>query len=75
VYDLARDLPASWRVDGEVAGPEQSLVSVRLFQPVTGYRVVDRAINYGVLLLGLGALMFSTRSLTVVYTGPPGSEE
>jgi inner membrane protein len=65
VHELARDLPASWRVDGEVAGPDRSLASVRLFQPQASYRVVDRAIKYGVLFIALTFLTFVCFELTL----------
>jgi len=64
VHELARDLPASWRIIEE-AVPEQTLASVRLFQPVTGYRVVDRAIKYGVLFIALTYLTFVCFELTL----------
>jgi inner membrane protein len=41
------------------------LASVRLFQPVTVYRVVDRAIKYGVLFIALTFLTFVCLELTV----------
>jgi inner membrane protein len=65
VHELARDLPASWRVRDGMVAPEQMLASVRLFQPVTVYRVVDRAIKYGVLFIALTFLTFVCLELTV----------
>ncbi len=65
VHELARDLPASWRVSDQTVSTGQMLASVRLFQPVTGYRVVDRAIKYGVLFIALTFLSFVCFELTV----------
>ena len=65
VHELARDLPASWRVSDQTVTTEQMLASVRLFQPVTGYRVVDRAIKYGVLFIALTFLTFVCFELTL----------
>jgi inner membrane protein len=65
VHELARDLPANWQVDGEVTGPDRSLASVQLFQPLAGYRVVDRAIKYGVLFIVLTFLAFVCFELTL----------
>lgn len=65
IHELARDLPASWRISDQTVTPEQMLASVRLFQPVTGYRVVDRAIKYGVLFIALTFLTFLCFELTL----------
>ncbi len=64
VSKLARDLPDSWLARQQVVVPTDMLASVRLFQPVTGYKVVDRAIKYGVLFIALTFLTFVCFELT-----------
>ena len=44
--------------------PSHLLASVRLFQPVTGYQVVDRAIKYGILFIALTFITFVCFELT-----------
>jgi len=65
VHELARNLPDSFLVDA--AGPElgPSSASIRLFQPVTEYRIVDRAIKYGLLFVSLTFLSFVCFELTL----------
>ncbi|MGE0623705.1 MAG: cell envelope integrity protein CreD [Pseudomonadales bacterium] len=65
VHELARNLPDSFLVDA--AGPElgSSSASIRLFQPVTEYRIVDRAIKYGLLFVSLTFLGFVCFELTL----------
>ena len=58
-HELARSLPGHW-FQGEgaasrLAGTESV---VRLFQPLASYRVVDRAIKYGILFISLTYLTF-----------------
>ena len=45
MHELARDLPDSWRVDQKQVQLARSYARVSLFQPVTDYRVIDRAIR------------------------------
>lgn len=58
VHELARNLPATWRTDESPLELHEVVAYVNLFQPVTGYRVVDRAIKYGVLFISLTFLAF-----------------
>lgn len=58
VHELARDLPRSWRVDREDIKLDQSYAWISLFQPVTEYTIVDRAIKYGLLFIALTFLAF-----------------
>lgn len=56
VRELARGLLASW-----VAGSQPvdlGYAEASLFQPVTGYTLVERGIKYGVLFIGLTYLAF-----------------
>ncbi len=63
ISEFARDLPDSWLAVGDMAAPA-GIASVRLFQPVTGYSVVDRAIKYGVLFVALTFITFVCFELT-----------
>ncbi len=71
ISELARDLPDSWLAVGERPAPTAMLASVRLFQPVTGYKVVDRAIKYGVLFIALTFLTFVCFELTLGFQFHP----
>jgi inner membrane protein len=71
ISELARDLPDSWLAIGEIKAPATMLASVRLFQPVTGYKVVDRAIKYGVLFIALTFLTFVCFELTLGFRFHP----
>ncbi|NOX52064.1 MAG: cell envelope integrity protein CreD, partial [Gammaproteobacteria bacterium] len=64
LHELARDLPNNWRVDSENSGLGQHLGTVRLFQPVTSYRTIDRATKYGILFIALTFLGFICFELT-----------
>lgn len=64
VHELARDLPGSWRVDQKQVELGRSFARVSLFQPVTDYRVIDRAIKYGFLFIALTFLGFVCFELT-----------
>lgn len=65
VHELARNLPATWRVDQNPVALDGLTARVDLFQPVTGYRLVDRAIKYGVLFISLTFLSFVCFELTL----------
>jgi len=58
VHELARNLPASWRVERREVQLEDSYAWISLFQPVTEYTIVDRAIKYGLLFIALTFLGF-----------------
>ena len=58
VHELARTLPGSWVQDSDETSLEHGYAVVSLFQPVTGYTLVDRGIKYGVLFIGLTYLTF-----------------
>jgi len=65
VHELARSLPESFAADAVGAADGASIASVRLFQPVTEYRIVDRAIKYGLLFVALTFLGFVCFELTL----------
>ena len=67
ISQLARDLPDSWLVVDRVTPADDLLATVRLFQPVTGYKVVDRAIKYGVLFIALTFITFICFELTLGF--------
>jgi inner membrane protein len=71
VSKLARDLPDSWLATTQAPVPSDMLVSVRLFQPVTVYKVVDRAIKYGVLFITLTFITFVCFELTLGFRFHP----
>ncbi len=58
VHELARDLPGSWQVGEEDVQLSNSFAFISLFQPVTDYTIVDRAIKYGLLFIALTFLSF-----------------
>lgn len=58
VHELARELPDSWRVDQREVQLADSFAWIDLFQPVTAYTTVDRAIKYGLLFIALTFLGF-----------------
>jgi inner membrane protein len=58
VHELARDLPSSWRVDQKEMNLAGNFAWISLFQPVTDYTIVDRAIKYGLLFIALTFLAF-----------------
>jgi len=65
VHELARDLPSSWRVDEKEVHLNDSYAWISLFQPVTEYTIIDRALKYGLLFIALtflGFLCFEIRS-------------
>ncbi|MEZ5558942.1 MAG: cell envelope integrity protein CreD [Pseudomonadales bacterium] len=64
VHELARALPATFMPDEEPPRWQESAAAVRLFQPVTGYTTVDRAIKYGLLFVVLTFLGFICFELT-----------
>lgn len=70
ISELARDLPDSWLSSGEPISAAM-LARVGLFQPVTGYKVVDRAIKYGVLFIALTFLTFVCFELTLGFRFHP----
>lgn len=61
---LARVMPGGWMAASTAPSPSHLLASVRLFQPVTGYQVVDRAIKYGILFIALTFITFVCFELT-----------
>ncbi len=67
ISELARDLPASWLATGDAPVTTGLLASVRLFQPVTGYKTVDRSIKYGVLFIALTFITFVCFELTLGF--------
>lgn len=71
VHELARDLPGSWRVDQKEVQLARSYARVSLFQPVTDYRVIDRAIKYGFLFIALTFLGFVCFELTTAIRFHP----
>ena len=71
VHELARDLPGSWRVDQKQVELARSYARVSLFQPVTNYRVIDRAIKYGFLFIALTFLGFVCFELTTAIRFHP----
>ena len=58
VHKLARNLPDSWQVDKLDINLSENLARVSLFQPVTNYKIIDRAIKYGLLFIALTFLAF-----------------
>jgi inner membrane protein len=63
---LARDLPGEWLADVTQVPLDNSLASIDLFQPVTAYTTIDRAMKYGLLFISLtflGFLCFELRSV------------
>jgi inner membrane protein len=56
--ELARNLPSSWRPDQQQVALDAGYADIRLFQPVTQYVIVDRAIKYGLLFIALTFLAF-----------------
>lgn len=71
VSKLARDLPDSWLATSQGPVPADTLASVRLIQPVTGYKIVDRAIKYGVLFITLTFITFVCFELTLGFRFHP----
>jgi len=64
VHELARNLPGSWLADAAEISISEGSASVAMFQPLTGYRMVDRAIKYGLLFVALTFLAFVCFELT-----------
>jgi inner membrane protein len=64
VNELARALPANWSTDEYRADLTGSFAGMELFQPITDYRTVDRAIKYGLLFVSLTFLSFACFELT-----------
>lgn len=64
VHELARDLPGNWLAGSQEISMSSSSASVAMFQPLTGYRMVDRAIKYGLLFVALTFLAFVCFELT-----------
>jgi len=64
LHELARNLPNNWRVDNEDARIGQHLGTVKLFQPNTSYRIIDRATKYGMLFIALTFLGFVCFEMT-----------
>jgi inner membrane protein len=65
VDELARDLPGQWLADVREVPLGDNLASIGLFQPVTAYTTIDRAIKYGLLFISLtflGFLCFEMRT-------------
>jgi inner membrane protein len=58
IPELARTLPSSWRTDQRQVELTSGYADIRLFQPVTQYVIVHRAIKYGVLFIVLTFLAF-----------------
>jgi inner membrane protein len=65
VHELARDLPATWLDAAQKPDLSSGFARVGLFQPVTDYRTVDRAIKYGLLFVALTYLSFICFELTL----------
>ncbi|TNF85762.1 MAG: cell envelope integrity protein CreD [Gammaproteobacteria bacterium] len=65
INELARDLPGSWLATSEKPPAAATLASVRLFQPVTGYKVV------GVLFIALTFITFVCFELTLGFQFHP----
>ena len=65
VHELARDLPETWLSAAHTPDLSPSFARVGLFQPVTDYRTVDRAIKYGLLFVALTYLSFICFELTL----------
>lgn len=63
VHELARSLPRSWVAD---AGLEvtQHRGSIAVFEPLTQYRTIDRAVKYGLLFVALTFVAFACFELT-----------
>ncbi len=64
VHALARSLPDSFVAEGADA-LSSGIATIRLFQPVTEYRIVDRALKYGLLFIALTFLAFVCFELTL----------
>ena len=65
VHELARALPDSWLTGAVEVQLSESFAWISLFQPVTEYTIVDRAIKYGLLFISLtflGFLCFELRT-------------
>lgn len=71
VHELARSLPGSFLTAAAEQTPDAGVASVRLFQPVTEYRIVDRAIKYGLLFIALTFLGFVCFELTLALRFHP----
>jgi len=65
IHELARNLPAHWLLGDQQPELNTAPVRVSLFQPVTEYRTVDRAIKYGLLFISLTFLSFICFELTL----------
>jgi inner membrane protein len=63
VHELARSLPRSWVAD-EGLELTKHRASVAVFEPLTQYRTVDRAIKYGLLFVALTFVAFACFELT-----------
>jgi len=64
LHELSRNLPSSWRISSEDASFGRNHGIVSLFQPITNYSVIDRAIKYGMLFIALTFLGFLCFELT-----------
>jgi inner membrane protein len=65
VHELARTLPDNWLTGAAAVELSESFAWISLFQPVTEYTIVDRAIKYGLLFIALtflGFLCFELRT-------------
>ena len=59
VPSLTRSLPQSWTTDAsEAPNLKAASFGVRLYQPVDHYQLVERALKYAVLFIGLSFLSF-----------------
>ncbi len=56
VHDLARELPSQWR-ENQVT-PYFGGAAIKLYEPITDHRLVDRGIKYGVLFISLTFVAF-----------------
>ena len=68
---LGRSLPASFVPDLPDVAPAPDISRVRLFQPVTGYTNVDRAIKYGLLFVAMTFVVFICFELTLALRFHP----
>jgi inner membrane protein len=64
VHELARGLPDTWTAGQQDVQLSNSFAFISLFQPVTDYTIVDRAIKYGLLFIALTFLGFVCFELT-----------
>ncbi|HEY5645210.1 MAG TPA: cell envelope integrity protein CreD [Pseudomonadales bacterium] len=73
VHELARSLPDSFMADEQPTPVSVTAdsASIRLFQPLTEYRLVDRATKYGLLFIALTFLGFVCFELTLALKFHP----